>query len=92
LVLGAAGLAAVAVILGALFAAGVIGGPSYPHAWCGPLLGDLHANGTEQSFEATLNQIQNQDHAPVGQLLSDLYKYEQTQVGVESGTNNPRKR
>jgi hypothetical protein len=85
--LGAAGLAAVAVILGALFAAGVIGGPSYPHAWCGPLLGELHANsGTEQSFEAALNQIKNQDHAPVGQLLSDLYTYEQADVGVESGT------
>ncbi len=76
-ILAAAGAAAVAMVVGTLFAAGVIGGPSYPHPWCGPLLAQLHASGeSEQAFESSLSQIRTQDHAPVGKLLSDLYAYD----------------
>jgi len=77
LVLTAAGAAAVAVAVATLFAVGIIGGTSYPHPWCGPLLAQLHSSReSEQAFESSLSQIQRQDQAPVGKLLSDLYAYD----------------
>ena len=77
-----------AVVIAALFTAGVIGGPSYPHPWCKPLLAQLHAKGgTEQEFESALSQIQQQDHAPVGTMLSDVNSYEIDKQAVQNGSD-----
>ena len=88
IILAGAGVVAVAVVIAALFTAGVIGGPSYPHPWCKPLLAQLHATGeTEQEFEAAVSQIQQQDHAPVGTMLSDVNSYEIDKQTVQNGSD-----
>jgi len=70
-----AGGAAVLVI-GAVTTAVVVSRPSYPHAWCGPLLTQLHVRGkSDLGYEAALVRLRRRDHAPVGTLLSDLYDY-----------------
>jgi hypothetical protein len=71
----AAGGAAVLVI-GALTTAVVVSGPSYPHAWCGPLLTQLHVRGeSDRRYAAALVRLRRRDGAPVGALLSDLSDY-----------------
>jgi hypothetical protein len=71
----AAGGVAVLVI-GAVTTAVVVSRPSYPHAWCGPLLTELHARGeSHPGYAAALVRLRRRDHAPVGKLLSDLYDY-----------------
>ena len=71
----ATGSAAVLVI-GAIITAVAVSRPSYPHAWCRPLLTELHVHGESYlGNTAALARLQRQDHAPVGKLLSDLYDY-----------------
>jgi hypothetical protein len=71
----AAGGAAVLVI-GAVATAVVVSRPSYPHAWCGPLLTQLHVRGeSDLGYAAALARLRRGDHAPVGTLLSDLSDY-----------------
>ena len=71
----AAGGAAVLVV-GAVATAVVVSRPSYPHAWCGPLLTQLHVRGeSDLGYAAALARLRQHDHAPVGTLLSDLSDY-----------------
>ena len=71
----AAGAAAVLVI-GAVAIAVVVSRPSYPHAWCGPLLSELHVPAeSDLGHAAALASLQRRDHAPVGRLLADLDDY-----------------
>jgi hypothetical protein len=70
----AAGGAAV-LISGAVATAVVVSRPSYPHAWCGPLLTQLHVRGESDLGYAALARLRRSDHAPVGTLLSDLSDY-----------------
>ncbi|MDQ2873437.1 MAG: hypothetical protein M3Y33_00815 [Actinomycetota bacterium] len=73
--LTAAGAAAVLVI-GAVTTAVVVSRPSYPHAWCRPLLTELHVQGeSDPGYAAALVRLRRRDHAPVGELLSDLDDY-----------------
>jgi hypothetical protein len=67
-----------AAVLGsaAVAAAVVVSRPSYPHAWCGPLLAELHVRtATDPGYAAALARLQRRDHAPVASLLSDLHDY-----------------
>jgi hypothetical protein len=71
----AVGCAAVLVIVAGA-AAVVVNRKSYPHAWCGPLLTELHVRGeSDPGYEAVLARLRLRDHAPVGGLLSDLRDY-----------------
>jgi hypothetical protein len=71
----AAGGAAV-LVFGAVSTAVVVSRPSYPHAWCGPLLTQLHVRGeSDLGYAAALVRLRRRDHAPVGRLVSDLYDY-----------------
>src|ERR1700679_3834723 len=59
--------------IGAAATAVVLSRPSYPHAWCGPLLTELHVQGqSDLGYAAALVRLRRRDHAPVGKLLSDL--------------------
>jgi antirestriction protein ArdC len=50
--------------------------PSYPHAWCAPLLAELYTRpGGQLSFQADLARLERRDHAPVGKLIADLRAY-----------------
>jgi hypothetical protein len=71
----AAGCAAVLVIVAGA-AAVVVNRKSYPHAWCGPLLTELHVRGeSDPGYAAGLARLRLRDHAPVGGLISDLRDY-----------------
>jgi hypothetical protein len=86
-ILAAAAPAAVLAAAG-VSAAFLLTNPSYPHAWCGPVLAELHAKGgSEQGYETTMAQIEQRDHAPVGQLLSDLYAYGAAYSGEQAADN-----
>src|SRR5690348_1045428 len=86
-ILTAAGTLAAALAAVILIATGVIGGPSYPHAWCGPVIAQLQATGgTQGAFESGLAKIQRQDHAPVGKLLTDIYTYDFAQNAVQNAS------
>jgi hypothetical protein len=70
-----AGCAAALVVAAAAITV-VASRPSYPHAWCGPLLTDLHVRGeSDLGYAAALARLQHRDHAPVGRLLQDLRDY-----------------
>ncbi len=86
LALLAAGCAAVLVVAGAL---AVVGSrPSYPHAWCGPVLAELHMRGeSDLSYAAALASLRHRDHAPVGGLVSDLRDYALARSVVEYDTD-----
>ncbi len=74
-ILLAAGCAA-ALAIAAVAVAIVVSRPSYPHAWCGPLLTDLHVRGeSDLGYAAALARLQRRDHAPVRRLLQDLRDY-----------------
>lgn len=65
-----------AVLLAAVAAGVVVSGPSYPHAWCGPVLSELHGRGESGlGYAAALARLRRRDHAPVGRLVSDLRDY-----------------
>lgn len=82
------GVVAAGAITATLLATGVIGGPSYPHSWCGPVLAQLHkSGGTQQALLSGLRQTRRQDHAPVGNLLNDLYSYDTARAIVQNGSN-----
>jgi hypothetical protein len=67
---------AVVLVIGAVTTAVVVSRPSYPHAWCGPLLTELHVKGeSDLGYAAALVHLRRRDHAPVGKLLSDLDDY-----------------
>jgi hypothetical protein len=62
--------------IGSAVTAVVMSGPSYPHAWCGPVLTELHVRrGSDLGYAAGLVLLRHHDHAPVGRLLSDLKDY-----------------
>ncbi|MGH3401090.1 MAG: hypothetical protein ACRDRJ_00990 [Streptosporangiaceae bacterium] len=82
----AAGCAAVLVAAAAV--AVVVSRPSYPHAWCGPLLTELHVRGeSDRGYAAALASLRRRDHAPVGTLVSDLRDYALARSLVEYDTN-----
>jgi hypothetical protein len=77
-----AGCAVVLVIAGVTTAA-VVRRPSYPHAWCGPLLTVLHVRGeTDLEYAAAVAGVGRRDHAPVGRLVSDLRDYSVASSGL----------
>jgi hypothetical protein len=83
----AAGGAAVLVI-GAVATAVVVSRPSYPHAWCRPLLTELHVQGrSDLGYAAGLVRLRHRDHAPVGKLLSDLDDYTVASSVIQSQTD-----
>jgi hypothetical protein len=83
-----AGAAALALIVGGVVAGIELSSPSYPHPWCGPVLAEMHANGgTEADYEATMQRLEQQDGAPVGQLLSDLYNYDEAYAQQENASD-----
>ncbi len=62
--------AVVVIATAATSAAVLLSGPSYPHAWCGPVLAQLHAHETQGTFDANMSALENRG-APVGKLISD---------------------
>ena len=83
----AAGGAAVLVI-GAVAIAVVVSRPSYPHAWCGPVLTELHVRGeSDLGYAAALASLRRRDHARVGSLVSDLRDYALARSVVEYDTD-----
>lgn len=83
-----AGAAAVVLIMGGVIAGVELSSPSYPHPWCGPVLAELHAKGgTEAQYEATMQRLEQQDGAPVGQLLQDLYAYDAAYAQEQNATD-----
>lgn len=67
---------------------GCSSGPSYPHAWCGPLIARLHATQTRQAELSALASLQKTG-APVAQLIADEKAYAQNQVTAAStGTDS----
>jgi hypothetical protein len=71
-----AAVGAAVLVIGAVATAVVVSRPSYPHAWCRPLLTQLHVRGeSDLGYAAALVRLRRRDHAPVGTLLSDLYDY-----------------
>ena len=80
----AAGGGAVLVI-GAVPTVVVVSRPSYPHAWCRPLLTELHVRGrSDLGYAAALGRLQKRDHAPFGKLLFDLYDYNEARSVVQN--------
>jgi hypothetical protein len=69
--------AASALILGAaVTAAVVLSRPPYPHAWCGPVLAELHVPGqSDLAYAQALARLRHRDHAPVSGLVSELRDY-----------------
>jgi hypothetical protein len=83
----AAGCAAVLVVAAGAVAV-VVSRPSYPHAWCGPLLTELHVRGeNDLGYAAALAGLRRRDHAPVGSLLTDLRDYAVARSVVEYNTD-----
>lgn len=73
---------AVALIVVAVTAV-VVSRPSYPHAWCGPLLTDLHVRGeSDLGYAAAVARLGRREHAPVGRLVSDLRDYAVARSGL----------
>ena len=67
---------ATVLVIGAVATAVVVSRPSYPRAWCAPLLTELHVQGdSDLRYAAGLTRLRHRDHAPVGRLLSDLDDY-----------------
>lgn len=65
-----------ALVIAAVAVTIVVSSPSYPHAWCGPLLTDLHVRGeSDLGYAAAVARLQHRDHAPVGRLVQDLRDY-----------------
>jgi hypothetical protein len=80
----AAGGAAVLVIA-VVTTVVMVSRPSYPHAWCRPLLTELHVRGeSDLRYAAAVARLRHSDHAPVGKLLSDLYDYSEARSVVQN--------
>lgn len=79
----AAPLAALTVLAAATLAACGSSAPSYPHAWCGPLITAFHAKETRQAYLNGLAATQKQG-APVAQLIADETAYTQNQATANS--------
>lgn len=88
----AAGSAA-ALLIGAISitTAVVVSGPSYPYAWCRPLLTAVHVRGkSDLGYAAVLVRLRSRDHAPVTRLLSDLDDYSvASSVGLDQNNVTP---
>lgn len=83
----AAGCAAVLVIA-AVATAVEVSRPAYPHAWCGPLLTDLHVRGeSDLGYAAAVARLGRREHAPVGRLIADLRGLAVARSGVQSPDN-----
>ncbi len=83
-----AGCAAALVIAGVTTAA-VARGPSYPYAWCGPLLTALHVRGeSDLGYAAAVARVGRRDHAPVRRLVADLRDYAVASSGLLQYPNN----
>jgi hypothetical protein len=70
----AAPLAALVLLAAAPLAAGCSSAPSYPHAYCGPLITQFHAKESRQAYLAGLAAVQKQG-APVAALIKDESAY-----------------
>ena len=80
--------AAVAALAAASLAAGCSSGPSYPHAWCQPLIADWHAHETRTAYVAQLLALDTPG-VPLGNLVRDETAYaadEQAASDPASGT------
>jgi hypothetical protein len=63
--------AAAALAVSAVTAlAGCSSGPTYPHAWCGPLVAEFHAKDTWPARQAAYQSAGNAG-APVASLIAD---------------------
>jgi hypothetical protein len=83
---------AAALLIGAIIAtAVVVSRPSYPHAWCRPLLTAVHVRGeSDLGYAAVLVRLRSRDHAPVTRLLSDLDDYTvASSVGLDQNNVTP---
>jgi hypothetical protein len=79
---------AVALVIAAAVTAVVVSRPPYPHAWCGPLLTDLHVRGeSDLGYAAAVARLGHRDHAPVGRLVEDLRGLAVARSGVQSPDN-----
>lgn len=58
--------------------------PSYPHAWCSPLVTAFHAHVTRAAYVAALLDLENSG-APVGSLVKDETAY----AADEQSANDP---
>jgi len=77
-----------ALVIAAVATAVVVSRPPYPHAWCGPLLTDLHVRGeSDLGYAAAVARLGRRDHAPVGRLVSDLRGLAVARSGVQSPDN-----
>jgi len=62
---------ALVIAAGAVTAIVVItASPSYPHAWCGPVLAQLHDHESQDAFDSSLTALEAQG-APVASLIND---------------------
>lgn len=62
--------------------------PSYPHAWCGPLIVQFHAKETRQAYLDGLVAVGKQG-APTGQLIEDETAYTQDEADAAgTGTDS----
>ncbi len=82
----AASALAAGLMVAFLFATGVIGGASYPHPWCAPVLAALHTRSGTQSYETVLMQAQRNDHAPLGKPIADLHAYDATNARQQNAS------
>ena len=59
-----------AAVIGITTAVIATAGPSYPHAWCGPVLAQFHARENSGQYLSALGRLESQG-APVARLISD---------------------
>jgi hypothetical protein len=56
-------------------------GPSYPHAWCAPLITQFHAHESRQAYLNGLAAVEEQG-APVRNLITDETAYSGNQAAA----------
>jgi len=77
-----------ALVIAAVATAVVVSRPAYPHAWCGPLLADLHVRGeSDLGYAAAVARLERRDHAPVGRLVEDLRGLAVARSGIQYPDN-----
>jgi hypothetical protein len=73
------GIALIAAVITTI----IVTRPSYPHAWCAPVLTQLHIRGkSDQDYAAAMTRLARRDHAPVGKLVDDLRDYAVASSGL----------
>jgi hypothetical protein len=80
---------ALALVIAGITTAVVVSRQPYPHAWCGPVLSDLHVRGdSDLGYAAALARLARRDHAPVSRLVSDLRDYYVASSGLRQYPNS----